>query len=46
MYVENKLLTEITDLKNDVKENGMVINTYLSKIKELIQKIESASIKV
>jgi len=43
--MENKLLTEITDFKNDVKENGMVINTYLSKRKELIQKIESASTK-
>ena len=43
--MKNKLLTEITDFKNDVKENGMVINTYLRKIKELIQKIESASTK-
>jgi chlorite dismutase len=43
--MENKLLTEITDFKNDVKENGMVINTYLSKRKELIQKIESANTK-
>lgn len=43
--MKNKLLTEITDFKNDVKENGMVINTYLRKIKERIQKIESASTK-
>lgn len=43
--MENKLLTEITDFKNDVKENGMIITTYLNKRKEFIQKIESASTK-
>ena len=43
--MENKLLTEIIDFKNDVRNNGMVITTYLNKRKEFIQKIESASTK-
>ena len=43
--MKNKLLTEITDFKNNVKENGMIITTYLNKRKEFIQKIESASTK-
>lgn len=43
--MKNKLLTEIIDFKNDVRNNGMVITTYLNKRKEFIQKIESASTK-
>ena len=29
--MKNNLLTEITDFKNDVKHNGMLITTYLNK---------------
>lgn len=43
--MKNKLLTEIIDFKNDVRNNGMVITTYLNKRKEFIQKIELASTK-
>ena len=31
--MKNNLLVEITDFKNDVKTNGMVITTYLNKRK-------------
>lgn len=41
--MRNNLLTEITDFKEDVKNNGMFITTYLNKRKEFLQKIESAS---
>ena len=41
--MENNLLTEITDFKNDVKHNGMVITTYLNKRKEFLQRIELSS---
>jgi|GEM_PF-2612268 hypothetical protein len=41
--MKNNLLTEITDFKNDVKHNGMVINTYLNKRKEFLQRIELSS---
>ena len=41
--MENNLQTEITDLKNDVKHNGMVITTYLNKRKEFLQRIELSS---
>ena len=41
--MKNNLLTEITDFKNDVKNNGMVITTYLNKRKEFLQRIELSS---
>ena len=41
--MKNNLLTEITDFKNDVKHNGMVITTYLNKRKEFLQRIELSS---
>ena len=41
--MENNLLTEITDFKNDVKCNGMCISTYLNKRKEFLQRIELSS---
>ena len=43
--MKNNLLTEITDFKNDVKHNGMVITTYLNKRKEFLQRIELSSDK-
>ena len=43
--MENNLLTEITDFKNDVKHNGMFISTYLNKRKEFLQRIELSSDK-
>lgn len=41
--MKNNLLVEITDFKNDVKTNGMVITTYLNKRKEFLQRIELSS---
>ena len=41
--MKNNLLTEITDFKNDVKHNGMVITAYLNKRKEFLQRIELSS---
>lgn len=41
--MKNNLLIEITDFKNDVKHNGMVITTYLNKRKEFLQRIELSS---
>lgn len=36
--MKNKLLTEIIDFKNDVRNNGMVITTYLNKRRSLYRK--------
>lgn len=41
--MKNNLLTEIKDFKNDVRNNGMFVNTYLNKRKEFIQRIEKSS---
>ena len=41
--MNNNLLTEITDFKNDVRFNGMPIITYLNKREYFLQRIESAS---
>ena len=38
--MENKLLKEINDFKYEVTNNGMYVDIYLSRRKELIQKID------